>query len=169
MTMPPIDQAVLKHLIRYDPETGVFVWLPRANAKAWNTRYAGKEAGYVWKATGGRQYRSIRIFDWPFLAHRLACLYVTGEWPAVDVDHEDGDGLNNRWTNLRPATKSQNGANRPANRNNKTGFKGVSMHAGRFRAAIKGRVLGYRDTAEEAAALYAEAAATEFGEFARSK
>jgi len=169
---PHLDQDTLKALLNYEPETGVFTWRERTDVRAqWNSRYAGKQAGYDWRV-GNVAYRSIRIFDWPFLAHRLAWLYVTGQWPENDVDHEDGNGLNNRWHNLRAATKAQNGANRGATKRNKTGFKGVSRTKdGRYRATIqvngRWRWLGAFDTAEKAHEAYQQSARQLAGEFAR--
>lgn len=171
---PALTQDTLKRLLHYEPLTGVFTWLTRADVRqSWNTRYAGKEAGFDW-SIGNVTYRSIRIFDWPFLAHRLAFLYTTGAWPKDGIDHKDLDGLNNRWANLREATKAQNSANTKAMRNNSSGFKGVSKnHNGRWRATIsisgKQRRLGYFDTPEEASAAYHAAAVERSGEFARSE
>ena len=86
------------------------------------------------------------------------------------VDHEDGDGLNNRRANLRLATPSQNQANRVAGRNNKIGVKGVWKQKGRFRASInpggKRLHLGSFATKEEAAAAYQGAARVLYGDFA---
>lgn len=173
MSAPIITQEILKSLIHYEPETGEFVWLHRPLArKVWNTRYSGKRAGFDWRVPSTKMiYRSIRIFDWPFLGHRLAVLYMTGEWPPNDVDHKDQNGLNNRWTNLRLADKRQNGANRGVSRRNKLGFKGVTVdNDGRFRATLgyKGKQvwLGRYNTPEEAHAAYLKAAREHFGEFA---
>lgn len=172
MTAPPLTAAALRSLLEYDPGTGEFRWKPRPGMRAWNTRYAGRVAGYDW-TIGRVSYRCIRVLDWPFLAHRLAWLYVTGEWPRHGVDHRDMDGLNNRWSNLREATKIQNAHNVTVSRRNSTGFKGVSLirKSGKFRAYLShsGRqlVLGYFDTAEAASAAYAKAAIELRGEFAR--
>lgn len=166
--MPRLTQAELHAMLDYRPETGEFIWRTRNDVRPqWNGRYAGKLAGYAREATGGGWYWSVRIHDWPFHAGPLAWFYVTGSWPSHLIDHKDGDGLNNRWANLRPATQSQNGANRGPSKNNRSGFKGVSMDDGRYRATFRGKFLGYRDTAKEAAALYAEAASAYFGEYAR--
>lgn len=179
MSAPALDQAMLHRILHYDPETGSFTWRVRpaelfATKRAcsiWNVRYAERTAGYRWAPGPNVTYRCIRIFDWPFLAHRLAWLYVTGAWPIALVDHRDLDGENNRWSNLREADKSQNGANTGAPRTNKTGFKGVSRLKARFRANIKidGRQcwLGSFVTAEEAHAAYCAAAKQRSGEFAR--
>lgn len=176
MPAPNLDQKILQSILHYDPTTGIFVWRIRQDCpKTWNTRYAGKVAGYEWKASRNVTYRCIRIFDWPFLAHRLAYLYMTGEWPDETVDHRDLDGLNNTWDNLRPATKSQNAANTPVLSTNTSGLKGVSRQSGtrRYRATIRinGRQqwLGSFATKEEAAAAYAAAAKAKSGEFARVK
>lgn len=169
MSAPFLDQTILRTILVYEPEAGRFIWKRRDDVPAnWNTRYAGREAGYDWAVSPVKSYRNIRIFDWPFLGHRLAILYMTGEWPSEDTDHEDGNGLNNKWSNLRVATKAQNGANRGPNANNKLGFKGVrTTRQGRFSAHFRGQYLGTRATPQDASDLYEAAARAHFGEFAR--
>jgi hypothetical protein len=174
MSAPALDQGTIRRLLHYDPTTGAFTWLHRAEGpKRWNTRYAGKPAGYAWSPPNSQvTYRAIRVFDWPFLAHRLAWLYMTGEWPDAEVDHEDLDGLNNRWSNLRQATKAQNGANRVANKRSKTGVKGVSPSntpGHLYRISFKGKHLGYCDDLNAGSAVYESAARAEFGEFVRTR
>jgi hypothetical protein len=90
------------------------------------------------------------------------------------VDHRDGDGLNNRRQNLRPATTLQNQWNRSVQKNNVSGFKGVSLqsrctHKWRARIRVEGRqlFLGEFFSPEEAAKAYDAAASQYFGEFAR--
>lgn len=93
--------------------------------------------------------------------------------PGKEIDHKDGDGLNNRRSNLRDVSGSQNQANRRVSSNNKTGFKGVrkNIRDGRFRARIKihgNRLsLGTYETPEQAAHAYDTAAKELHGEFAR--
>lgn len=174
MSAPILTQAIVKRLLNYELETGQFTWRERADVRrSWNTRYAGKRAGYAWKAGPNVTYWCVRIFDWPFLGHRLAWLYVTGSWPKPQADHRDLNGLNNAWSNLREADKAQNGANTAKPRTNTTGFKGVSLDGrGRYRATIRvgGRQkwLGYFATAEEAHAAYVAAARVRSGDFARA-
>lgn len=103
----------------------------------------------------------------PLLMHR----FITG-WPMVD--HINGDGLDNRRANLRPASHGQNMANKRTYKNNTSGFKGVTRNTGTgrpWRAAIradnKRRHLGYFDTPQQAAHAYDLAAIQLFGEYAR--
>ena len=176
MPAPILNETIVRRLLRYNPATGDFHWLRRAGVhESWNTRYAGKKAGYSWTPAGSKtSYWMIRVFDWPFCAHRLAVLYMTGAWPSNLVDHADGDGLNNRWTNLRSATRPENMANSGAFKNSKTGLRGASMHksSGKYRATItiggKQRFLGYFESAEKAHAAYIAAAKKQYGEFART-
>lgn len=172
MGAPHLDQSILRSLVEYEPATGVFIWKERPDARReWNTRYAGKVAGFDWRVPNSNvAYRSIRIFDWPFLGHRLAWLYMTGEWPTQEVDHVDLDGLNNAWANLRAADKAQNGANRSASANNKLGVKGVrTTPGGRFSAALCGQYLGTFDTPDLANAAYETAAKERFGAHGRAR
>jgi hypothetical protein len=102
------------------------------------------------------------------LMHRL----LMGTPVGYEVDHKDRNGLNNRRSNLRVATKAQNQGNRRCNRTSKTGLKGVHVREnGRFQARITGddgrlHGLGTYDSAEEAACVYDAAAREKYGEFA---
>lgn len=172
-TKPHLSQTALRAMLTYDPESGEFRWKERDDVRSqWNGRYAGKVAGYAQRARGA-VYWSVRIYDWPFHAGPLAWLYMTGSWPTALVDHRDLDGLNNRWRNLRQATKSQNAANTGPRRRNTTGFKGVSLckKTGRYRAniALEGKQthLGTFDEPEAAHQAYIAAAKAKSGDFAR--
>lgn len=153
----------LRELLKYDPETGVFTWLVCRGSRAPFGGVAGT------KHHSG--YRQIKIDGCVYLSHRLAWLWMTGEWPTHHVDHDERDGGDNTWTRLREASSSQNAANRAVQSNNKLGVKGVNVHRGMFRAGIqingKYKHLGYFSTAAEAATAYANAAKLNFGEFAR--
>jgi HNH endonuclease len=160
----------LRSIFDYDPETGILRWKRRDDVpKEWNTKFAGKIAG----TPHSEGYVSIRIHRRQFYAHRVIIAMMTGEWPEGDGEHIDLDRSNNKWVNLRPGTRSQNMANGSLRSDNTSGFKGVYFHksAGKYAASIqvnkKSIHLGLRDTKEEAAALYAEAAKEHFGEFAR--
>lgn len=154
MKKPNVTAERLRQELHYEPSTGQFtrvVACPgmRAGSPAGNMR----ENGYVRICVDQRDYR----------AHRLAWLYMTGEWPEQDVDHINGNRSDNRWLNLRSATRAVNCQNRrKAHSNNKsTGILGVSKDRGRFAANIfidgKKLYLGRYRTADEAEAVYLQA------------
>jgi hypothetical protein len=160
--MSELTQQRLKELLNYDPATGVFTWLVGGHGvKVGDVAGADNGSGYIRFSVDGKRGRK---------AHRLAWLYMTGEWPVGAVDHRDLDKANNAWANLREATNSQNQANKTGR--NSTGFKGVYKDHNRFKAMIsvngKQIHLGNRSTPEEAHALYVAAANDIHGEFARS-
>lgn len=155
--------------MHYDPETGVFKWKVRSDAKAdWNTRWSGKRAGSLFK--NGYFYIGINHKD--YLAHRLAWFYIHKEWPTVNVDHIDRNPQNNKIGNLRKATQSENLCNKPKRNDNTSGFKGVCLcqTTKRWMARIsinqKKIWLGRFDTAELAFEAYKIAALKHHGEFA---
>jgi hypothetical protein len=160
--LPPVGR--LRELLDYDSATGVFV-----RKIGWYGRSAGAVAG----ATNKRGYRQIRVDGSLYYAHRLAWLYVYNADPAGGLDHINGDIADNRITNLRPATQSQNNANRRRSACNTSGRKGVfPVPSGRYVARIKNngkqRYLGTFDTVEDAHAAYLTAARSLFGEFANA-
>lgn len=167
-----IDQATLKSILDYDTDTGLFTWKPRPpghGMSGWNGRCAGKPAarqlpdGYMRVMHMGRGY----------LAHRLAWLYVHGEWPTATIDHADGDRRNNRIANLRLADAFQQKANAKLKSTNTSGFKGVSRDpsSNKWRARITHNRIQYRlgafDSPADAHKAYCAAAHRLFGEFAR--
>lgn len=87
----------------------------------------------------------------------------------MDIDHIDGDGLNNQKSNLRPCTRSQNNGNARMPRNNKSGFKGVSFdkNRGLWVAQADGKHAGRHTSKEDAARAYNKKAFEIWGEFAR--
>ena len=172
--MTNLTAEYLRSILHYDQETGFFTWLERADLpegaarNRWNGRFPGQRAGYL-KSFKHTSYLVIRINGQPYRAHRLAWLYVTGEWPSGEIDHEDGDGLHNWFINLRDATRAQNSGNTRRRSDNTSGFKGVGRKGKRWvaRVMIDGRKLhlGTHDTPEEAHVAYVEAAKKHFGEF----
>lgn len=159
-----ITQEQLKQILNYDPETGIFTWKISPRRAVHPGTVAGSENGHG--------YRQIFYRGKTYLSHRLAWLYVHGSLPPSDIDHVDGNGLNNAITNLRLCTKTQNMGNRKPNKNNTSGYKGVSWdkRKKKFRAQIrqsgKCKFLGYFDTIEQAAEAYNQAAVVYFGSFA---
>lgn len=172
----PVTADSLRKVVGYDPARGEFRWLAREDDIGWTRKNAGKVAGAI-SQHGKKEkpvyYRRIRVFGRDHYAHRLAWLYVTGEWPDKnEVDHRDGNTLNNRFDNLRRATHAQNGHNTGLRRNNTSGVKGVTWDSarGRWQASItmnsKMVHLGRFDVFEDAVAAR-RAAETEYhGDFA---
>jgi hypothetical protein len=156
----------LRELLDYDPETGVFRWRARRGGRA----YANAVAGTIACRHG---YRQILVDLKLFLAHRLAWLYVYGEWPPGCLDHINRQRDDNRIANLRLATMAQNCANARVRCNNTSGFPGVRKHKQKWTAYIKynGRQihLGMFDAPEKAHKAYRAAAVAYFGEFARGE
>lgn len=93
---------LVRETLNYDPSTGEFTWKTSSGRAR-----AGSVAG-----TQGTPRCEIRVCGRRYMAHRLAWLYVHGEWPPFEIDHENRDQRDNRISNLRPATHSQNGLNR---------------------------------------------------------
>jgi hypothetical protein len=100
-----ITGSYLESLLWYDPDEGTWTWI---NPGKHNMRYAGKPAGNRDKDG----YLKIRIDGQLYIASHLACLWMTGKWPDVGMDHKDRDPTNDHWSNLREATRSQNLYNR---------------------------------------------------------
>lgn len=157
-----ITQSLLKEALHYDEATGVFTWMA-ARGRA--------SAGHVAGTTCLNGYIRIKVYGRVLFAHRLAWLYVHGEFPPDQLDHINHNKSDNRLSNLRPATRAQNQKNRFANSNSTSGRKGVvwSKKAGLWRsvACLNGKKhhLGYFHDPEAASAAYQEFARKHHGEF----
>jgi hypothetical protein len=163
-SLPPAE--VLRWMMDYSPETGEIIWRVRVNGRVpiGAPATCKHPSGYIY----------VQVFGRKFQAHRIAWAHFYGEWPSLFLDHIDGDRANNRIANLREATKSQNSANRGAASTKKSSvFKGIyfDKRSLRWRAIIGAygqRIeLGRFATEQEAVAAYDQAAAREFGSFAR--
>lgn len=157
----------LRAVFKYDPDAGTFTWLIDTHGNGGHIKSGSSVKGSIIQ---GRWF--IGIDGRRYAAHRLAWLYMTGEWPK-EIDHANGDPLDNRWCNLREATRSQNNANVKLKRHNTSGYKGVSWDSerGLWKAQIcvnnARKQLGRFENIEAAAAAYKTAAKEHFGEFAR--
>lgn len=123
-----ITQARLKELLSYDPETGDFINLSSGKGRKAKGAVVGSlsPSGYWTSMIDGKNYQH----------HRLVWLYVHGRFPPADVDHRDGNRANNRLSNLREATRSENCQNAALKRNNTTGQTGVWPVGRRWRARL---------------------------------
>ena len=108
----------------YDPDLGVFTYLKSAGC-----RKKGSEVGWV-DGSNGIKYKITKINKKKVRLHRLAFFYMTGRWPN-QIDHINGDGLDNRWCNLREVRGSENNKNTKLLKNNVTGLHGVHWYKGK--------------------------------------
>lgn len=138
----------------YDPETGIFLWRQKLSP----TTKLGKPVG---SSTSRGNHLQASIDGKKYLLHRLVFLYMTGSFPVLDVDHKNGIGTDNRFENLRLATKAQNSQNRRARRGSKVGLLGVKhvvRDGKQFKAVIsigeKRKHIGFYETALEAHRAY---------------
>jgi len=155
--LPKVTAERLRELLHYDPRTGLFTYRVSRGRFA-----AGTAAGHQEKGSNriniildGRLYR----------AHRLAWLYITGEWPKLEIDHKDTDQSNNRWNNLRDVTSTVNKQNRRCAPSGKkySPLLGAQwcIQRKKWKASIKvdGKVkhIGFFETDVAAAAAYLDA------------
>ena len=160
----PLTQQRVRELLWYDRETGLFTWLVATSNRVGATAGYQDKRGYIWIGIDGVVY----------LAHRVAWLWMTGEMP-VEIDHHDTDKGNNRWRNLREATRGQNNVNAGALGTSHTGVRGVTFipkhtdhpfHAYAYRDGRR-YSFGYYATLAEAASARLSGAKDVHGEFAR--
>jgi hypothetical protein len=161
-----MEQSYLKSILSYDPETGVFRWItPRSGINV------GDRAGSI----NGDGYRVIMIDKKNYPVGRLAFLYMCGYLPAYDVDHWNRDRSDDRWENLREATRGQNMMNGNLRTDNISGHRGVNVHGptGKWRAYItangKRRHLGLFSSFDLAVEARLTAEAKYHGEFGGSQ
>lgn len=137
--------------------------LPLVEGRNWHAMVQSRTSYAVRRERHGGKLRAL-------LLHRV----IMGASDHVEVDHVNGDGLDNRRVNLRLADRGENSRNRRTHINNVSGFKGVYLEKskGKWRAQIrvsgKKHHLGYCDTAEDAHTLYCKAAALRHGSFANT-
>lgn len=143
--------AINRHLL-YIQETGEFFW-----KKTTGRAIAGMPAGTIHP----RGYKKISFQGKGYFAHRLAWLFVHGNFPVNFIDHIDGNKLNNRINNLRPSSTKENLQNQKRARSDNTCLLlGVGYHkaSGMFRARItkdgKQKHLGLFESAEDAHEAY---------------
>lgn len=133
----------LRSILDYNPENGKFKWKYRKDrSEAWNSRFAGKEAGHKYTNTTLKYYKGLSIGitcgtqNHLYQAHRVAWKIQTGSEPPLQVDHENGCSFDNKWENLRDGSNGVNETNKKKYKNNKSGVTGVSEKNGKWRARV---------------------------------
>ena len=131
--LPTPDE--LRKLLRYEPETGRLFWRersakdyqhtkdPKRCAASFNARDAGTPALTCINSWG---YLSGAVWRRSLLAHRVIWAIVHGRWPEDEIDHINGDKLDNRAENLRSVTGVANRRNMPTQANNTSGITGIN-------------------------------------------
>jgi len=122
------EQAM--ELFVYDDDAGKLYWRERpashftheAYQRAWNTKYAGRQAGSI--SLNG--YRRVNIGGCFQYTHRIIWLLETGEWPD-EIDHINGRRTDNRFANMREVDRKTNGKNASRSVSNSSGVTGVSF------------------------------------------
>ena len=124
-----LTQTRLKEVFDYDPLTGLFIRrLKQPGVKQGSVSGSLSNEGYLVTSVDSKVYK----------CHRLAWLYMTGAWPAGQIDHINGNRSDNRFDNLRDVAKQQNVENqRKAQRSNKsTNALGTWKNGSGFAARI---------------------------------
>lgn len=161
MKIREIPPDILKTLLDYDPQTGKLFWRNRPrkyfksnrSMNSWNARFAGKPAFTSRLSTG---YFTGSIFSEDYYAHRVIWALANNEWPPDQTDHIDGNKGNNKFNNLRAASRIENGKNQKLPCDNLSGVMGVDWDTRRkkWRAQIrsngKGIHIGRFNSKEEA-------------------
>ena len=156
MATANLTATLLREDFHYDPDTGVFTRLRSSG---------GIKAGAISGSVNSDGYLDIRVLGKLYRAHRLAWLYMTGEWPAGVIDHKDHEKTNNKYVNLRDVTHAVNLQNQNRARSDSyLGVLGVIRSGQKYRAEIslggRTRHIGSYETVEQASAAYWAAKAT---------
>ena len=125
--------ARLREFFDYNSRTGELRYRPNRARKwfkskrlwsSWNAQFGGKLASFK----HGDGYRCVAVNQRSYLAHRVIWAMMTGEWPKEEIDHINQDRADNRWSNLRAASRTQNARNIVLPINNTWGVTGVHWY-----------------------------------------
>tara|TARA_R110001592_G_scaffold38609_2_gene127298 strand:+ start:12113 stop:12649 length:537 start_codon:yes stop_codon:yes gene_type:complete len=163
MTRSNPTAEYLAECFDYNEETGYLYWKRRPKSHyayytgpGINAKLVGRRAGNVFQG----KYRQVYIDGRTFYEHRVIYALCTGEWPPM-VNHIDGNGLNNRFSNLIAGDYKSNGKNYSRYSNNKYGYTGIRPTTTGWSASITedGRQVSLGVFPDKAAAIRARRAA----------
>lgn len=143
--------------LAYNPLTGAFIWIKQCGPKL-----QGMKAGSI----SQHPYLTIGLGGRLYYAHRIAWLLTHGAWPTNQIDHINGNGLDNRLANLRECSNAENCQNLGLRKSNTSGFTGVSWSNERQRWQVhirengKSKALGRFLNREDAESAYLSAKQT---------
>lgn len=123
-----IDHEELVSGLEYSPDTGKFRWK--------TGQLAGLEAGH-YCTTRNKKYIRIRFKGQLVLAHVLAWFYVNGSWPQSELDHKNGDGTDNKMSNLRSSNRLKNNSNTSRRRDSKENPNISTTRVGNYAPCVK--------------------------------
>lgn len=135
----------------------------------------GLKVGHLFLDRNKKEYYRVTFNKKNYMAHRLIYIFHHGAIEKPEIDHIDGNGLNNKIENLRQATKLQNLKNQKIRVTNTSGVKGVTLDKkwNKWRARImingKEKTVGFFDNLFSAAIARKEAEQKYYGEFARKE
>jgi len=132
MNKEELTYETAHELLYADYESGILTWKKRSrkwfkkqnDTNSWNARFANKVAGSKSNIGRDKYYNVIGILGKIYYSHRILFLMKNGYYP-LEIDHIDGNGLNNKLSNLREATRQDNCMNKSLNKNNTSGVCGV--------------------------------------------
>lgn len=156
MPKPLPPQDVLQECLFYDPHTGELTWqLPDIQSRVRPGSRFGTKTSVSAKSNSTRYYYAGQFQGVTYYAHRLIWMYMTGEDPEdLMVDHINGNGLDNRWSNLRLLKRGANVANQKGHKRRRSPYKHVYRRRFKWVGQIRRNKKLYStsafDTAEEA-------------------
>lgn len=130
-----INEQGFLSVLDYDPITGWFTWKSTIAKRA----KVGCRAGTVRVHKDGKRYRAVTVFGQREFEHRLAFLFTVGHMPVGEVAHDNGDGTDNKFSNLSDVAHTENMKNYRMPTHNTSGVMGVNFHSpsGKWRSSIK--------------------------------
>lgn len=139
MPKPLPEQYILQECLFYTPETGELIWqLPDPQSRVRpGTRFGSKTVtGKGSNST--KTYYAGSFHGVTYLAHRLVWMYMTGEDPGdLMVDHINGNGLDNRWGNLRLLKRGANISNQKGHKRRRSPYKHVYRRKWRWIGQVR--------------------------------